>query len=290
MFEIVFFIFFVLLLIWSYSPERFQASYYMLFYTLFVTFPFLFFILFISENNFNERFFVFSVLLRGTGFWWILIVLIFIVKLPTFILHLWLPKAHVEAPLGGSMLLAGVLLKLGGYGLIRLSKEISREISLRSYFFSLGLVGGLITCFLCLRQVDFKSLVAYSSVCHIGMVLVGLFLFTGYSLTGSYLLMIFHGLVSSSLFMLLFFLYVRYRSRRIFLGKSLILGVPFLALWCFLFVSLNLRAPPRLGFFSEILILGPTFVFSFFFGYLNVFYAFFCGSLQCFSILFYESW
>lgn len=151
------------------------------------------------------------------------------VKLPTFALHLWLPKAHVEAPLGGSMLLAGVLLKLGGYGLIRLGKEISREISLRSYFFRLGLVGGLITCFLCLRQIDFKALVAYSSVCHIGIVLVGLLLFTTHRLIGSYLLMIFHGLVSSGLFILLFFLYVRYGSRSIFLGKRLILTVPFLS-------------------------------------------------------------
>lgn len=162
------------------------------------------------------------------------------------------------------MLLAGVLLKLGGYGLIRLGKEISIETSLSSYFFSLGLVGGLITCFLCLRQVDFKSLVAYSSVCHIGIVLVGLLLFTSHRLVGAYLLMIFHGLVSSSLFMLLFFLYVRYHSRRIFLGKSLILSVPFLSFWCFLFIRLNIRAPPRLGFFSEILILGPIFLFSFF--------------------------
>lgn len=285
-FEIVFFVFFALLLVWSYRPERFQASYYILFYTLFVTFPFLFFVLFISENNFNESFVVFNVLFTGIGFWWILIVLIFMVKLPTFILHLWLPKAHVEAPLGGSMLLAGVLLKLGGYGLIRLGKEISIETSLSSYFFSLGLVGGLITCFLCLRQVDFKSLVAYSSVCHIGIVLVGLLLFTSHRLVGAYLLMIFHGLVSSSLFMLLFFLYVRYHSRRIFLGKSLILSVPFLSFWCFLFIRLNIRAPPRLGFFSEILILGPIFLFSFFLSCWMFFMLFFVAVYNVFLFCF----
>jgi len=156
-------------------------------------------------------------------------ILIFIVKLPTFILHLWLPKAHVEAPLGGSMLLAGILLKLGGYGILRIRKEISNSTLFNRYLFRLGLVGGVLTCFLCLRQVDFKSLVAYSSVCHMGLVLAGLLFFTNYRITGSYLVIIFHGLVSSCLFMLLFFLYVRFNSRRIFLGKRLLLRRPLLA-------------------------------------------------------------
>jgi len=265
-FEIVFFVFFILLLIWSYRPERFQASYYILFYTLFVTFPFLFFIFFLREYNFTENFVTFSLLFNGLRTWWMLIILIFMVKLPTFILHLWLPKAHVEAPLGGSMLLAGILLKLGGYGILRIGKEISNALLFNRYLFRLGLVGGVITCFLCLRQVDFKRLVAYSSVCHIGLVVAGLLFFTNYRMIGSYLVIIFHGLVSSCLFMLLFFLYTRFNSRRIFLGKSLLIRNPLLAFWCFLFVRFNLRAPPRMGFFSEILILGPIFLMSFFLG------------------------
>jgi len=111
----------------------------------------------------------------------------------------------VEAPLGGSMILAGILLKLGGYGLIRLGKIFSSDFLFTSYLFSIGLVGGLLTCFLCLRQVDFKCLVAYSSVCHIGLVFLGLIFFNVFCVGGSYLIIVFHGLVSSCLFMFLFF-------------------------------------------------------------------------------------
>jgi NADH-ubiquinone oxidoreductase chain 4 len=127
-------------------------------------------------------------------------------------------------------------------------------------------VGACLVCFVCVRQVDLKSIVAYSSVCHIGLVFVGLLFFSRHCLLGGYLIMIFHGLVSSCLFMLLFFIYVRFHSRRVVANKNVLQEFPLFRGWFFLFISLNMSVPPSLGFFSEIMVLGPLLVYFFFLG------------------------
>lgn len=107
--------------------------------------------------------------------WFFFSIFAFLVKLPAFYVHLWLPKAHVEAPVSGSMILAGVLLKLGCYGIIRLMMFFEGiVIILRRMLLSLGLLGGLAVRAICLRQVDLKALIAYSSVSHMGLALGGL--------------------------------------------------------------------------------------------------------------------
>jgi NADH:ubiquinone oxidoreductase subunit 4 (subunit M) len=154
------------------------------------------------------------------------------------------------------MVLAGVLLKLGVYGFLRFSPFILFYLRLlKGLLFSLGLVGGLYRCFLCLRQSDLKSFVAYSSVCHIGFGLGGLYRgnFLGYS--GSVFIIISHGFCSSCLFYILYVIYERFFTRRGLLMKGIGFVFPLISLVLFVFSVLNMGVPPSFSFFSEVLIL-----------------------------------
>ena len=249
-FEFIFLIMFLFLLSWGYSPERLQASFYIVFYTLLVSFPFLVFITFSGLSNFSFSFCGFF--LFGS-YWWFFIFLVFLVKLPVFGVHLWLPKAHVEAPVSGSMVLAGVLLKLGGYGFFRFSFFLPNLLSVMSgYLASFGLVGGLVSCFLCLRQVDLKSFVAYSSICHMGISLLGFYTYVSIGLDGAILMLVAHGFCSSCLFYVLYVFYERFHTRRLLILKGSLYTLPIMGLIWFVFGSLNIGVPPSLSFISEI--------------------------------------
>jgi len=171
--------------------------------------------------------------------------------------HLWLPKAHVEAPVSGSIILAGVLLKLGGYGLIRfITRFLEKTIFFNGYLISLGILGGLFRCFLCLRQSDLKAFVAYSSICHIGFGLRGLSSrrFLGYK--GSILMLVSHGYCSSCLFYILFIFYERFYSRRMLILKGLRTVLPVIRIVWFIFSIINIGVPPFFPFFSEIILIS----------------------------------
>jgi NADH-ubiquinone oxidoreductase chain 4 len=147
------------------------------------------------------------------------------------LVHLWLPKAHVEAPVSGSMILAGVLLKLGGYGLVRVFPFlIFSGLNFNFIFISISLVGGFLISLVCLRQIDIKALIAYSSVAHIGVVLGGLLTLTYWGLRGALTLIIAHGLCSSGLFRLANITYERVGRRSLIINKGLLNFIPRLSL------------------------------------------------------------
>jgi NADH-quinone oxidoreductase subunit M len=182
----------------------------------------------------------------------------FAVKVPLVPLHTWLPLAHVEAPTAGSVLLAGVLLKIGAYGFLRLCVPLAPDASLRfgtPLLATLGVIGVLYGSFCALAQDDIKKLVAYSSVAHLGMCILGLFALNEVGLTGSLFVMINHGLSTGALFLLVGMLYERYHTRRMAdyggLGARLKLLAVF---WVFIALT-SIGLPGLNGFWGELTVL-----------------------------------
>lgn len=188
---------------------------------------------------------------------WLAFFASFSVKIPMFPFHLWLPKAHVEAPTAGSVLLAGILLKLGSYGFVRFSLFLFPKATefFRPIIIILALLGIIYSSFTILRQIDLKRIIAYSSVSHMSFVILGCFGGTIISLQGAFLLMLAHGLVSGGLFLIVGFLYDRYKSRNLLYYRGLINIMPIYAIITLLLLLANLGFPPTLNFISELLII-----------------------------------
>jgi len=246
----------ILILGWGYQPERVQAGTYFIFYTMFASLPLLVSIISVYYGLGSTFIYLNTEIVNNSilrYIWYLVTVFAFIVKLPIFLVHLWLPKAHVEAPVAGSMILAGVLLKLGGYGLVRVLPIFSYiNKNLSWIWVRVRIVGGTVVSVICLRQVDIKALIAYSSVAHMGLVLCGLTVFGWWGLNGALIVIVGHGLCSSGLFCLANIVYERIRRRSLLISKGLLNFIPSMGLWWFLLSAGNMAAPPTLNLLGEV--------------------------------------
>nr|AGN71033.1 NADH dehydrogenase subunit 4 [Arthroleptis poecilonotus] len=253
---------------WGAQEQRLEAGMYLAFYTMFGAVPFIVFILdfysqfgTLSMTMIQSYMFILPKISHLLMFW-MACNLTFLVKMPMYMLHLWLPKAHVEAPIAGSMILAGTLLKLGGYGILRCSNLLPNITYDYITLLVISLFGVIATAALCLRQTDLKSLIAMSSVSHMNMVIIAAIIQTPTSYSGAMFMMIAHGLTSSALFCLANTIYERTNSRTMILLRGTLIMLPLAGtLWLYTLLF-NLAIPPSINFSAELMIFLSMFSWS----------------------------
>lgn len=255
---------FLLISIWGSRSRRIYASYLLLSYTLlgsvFILTSILYIYINIGSSSFiyimnlnlftNKQIILFLVLFLGFG-----------IKIPLVPLHIWLPEAHVEAPTPGSVILAGIILKLGIYGILRILFFFIFDISKDILFFIIiiSFIGFLYASQVALSQIDLKKTIAYSSIAHMNFSVMGLFSETILGLTGLVYLMLGHAITSSALFLGIGVLYDRYKTRLICYYNSMVIVMPIFAVIYFIFILSNFGFPGTFNFVGEFLVLVGVF-------------------------------
>ena len=247
-----------IILIIGYQPERIQAIGYIFIYTIVASIPLLLLIMELSYlSTFRASLIKWIYLALNPAFKGLIFlfaIIAFLVKLPVYGLHIWLPKAHVEAPLEGSIILAGLLLKVGGFGIVLflpVSIILSRELCI-FISFCRGL-GGVLIRILCLRIIDLKIIIAYSSVAHIAICLICIFSCSKIAIIRAVLIILAHGISRPAIFTGAFNIYTCRKSRNLILNRGGLSYSPAFTLWWFLACLANIAAPPTLNLIREVL-------------------------------------
>jgi proton-translocating NADH-quinone oxidoreductase chain M len=194
-------------------------------------------------------------------FLWFAFFLAFASKVPMVPVHLWLPEAHVEAPTAGSVILAGVLLKLGTYGFIRFSLPLFPKASFyfTPFVYMIAVIGVIYTSFTAMRQTDIKRIIAYTSIAHMNLVILGIFSFNTIGLEGAIILSLSHGFVASALFLIIGVIYDRYGTRLVKYYGGLATVMPIYTIIFLFFTMANISFPGTSSFVGEFLILVGSF-------------------------------
>jgi len=277
-FEAILIPMFLLIGIWGSRERKLRAVYLLFFYTLVGSVLMLLGILYIYSihGSLNLEYLLTCTFTFNEQYWlWLAFFLSFASKVPMFPFHIWLPETHVEAPTVGSVLLAGILLKLGVFGFLRFSLTLFPQAS---FYFSplvyiLSICGVIYASFSAIRQTDFKRIIAYSSVSHMNLVTLGIFSFNIIGLEGSIMQSISHGFVSSAMFFMIGILYDRYHSRLLYYYGGLVHAMPVYAAIFLIFTMANIALPGTSSFVGEFLLLLGIFkmnILAAFFGALGV--------------------
>lgn len=258
-FESVLIPMFLIIGIWGSRERKIRADFYFFLYTLMGSVLMFFCILILFFETYNTNYFVLYNIFFNVEkefLLWVFSFIAFSVKIPMFPFHIWLPEAHVEASTGGSVLLAGLLLKLGGYGLIRIVLPLFPYASY--YFFPLisicCLLGIFYASLTTIRQIDLKRIIAYSSVAHMNIVLLGIFSCNVNGLQGAIFLMIAHGIVSGALFFIIGNLYKRHGTRLLYYYGGLVTKMPIFSIYLFIFCLANIGTPGTCNFIGELIV------------------------------------
>ena len=234
---------FLIILFFGYQPEKIVAGQYLLLYTIITSLPLLLYFI-------KLPIFIYSTPICSGNVLFFVLRAAFMVKTPMYLVHIWLPKAHVEAPVCGSIVLAGILLKMGSWGLVIITPFTLS--GLFSLYISIRLFGSIYCRLVCLRSWDMKSLIAYRSVVHIRLITYGVF--SGYELglKVAFIIMVAHGVISPLLFAFRYDIYCSSHSRLINSNKGL-LQQPLSVFLLFILLAVNFGLPPSLNLWAELL-------------------------------------